>query len=361
MFALYVFLIVVADVAQALVAESKTCSCANVTLCEPLSTASAKREVFAFYVSNDTWPDLDFSTMTTACAFTQVDPALVCHAHKLGVRVVKSAPFPISSIQNASARTVWVQEQLASLQNQGLDGLNLDIEGYTGMPGPLTALVTELHSALKKWHPHSQLSFDLAIFPDGQSQHYDHKALAEVLDFIVPMAYDEPWGSHVAAANSPIRNINAGIAQYAKLGVPASKLVIGLPWYGWDYPCVAKEGECVVKPPAGSPWYGWATQVGYSNVIKQLHAGGGPVSMDTATVTKHFDYMVSGGKSPGRHQLWFDDPDTLEAKYAACQRAGARGVGFWTADMPDYPDGEGRPMWAAINKGFPPSAEPISP
>ena len=41
---------------------------------------------------------------------------------------------------------------------------------------------------MKAWNPHSQLSFDLSIFPDGQSTYYNHKELAEVLDFIVPMA-----------------------------------------------------------------------------------------------------------------------------------------------------------------------------
>ena len=350
-------LVTTAVATKAPIHGNRACNCQDATLCKPLSTAPAKREVFAFFDSNNTWPNLDFSTMTTACAFTQVDPALVCHAHKLGVRVVKSAPFNIKQITNASARTAWVQAQLTSVQSEGLDGLNVDIEGYTGMPAPLTALITELYSALKKWHPQSQLSFDLAIFPDGQSQHYDHKALAEVLDFIVPMAYDEPWGSHVAAANSPIHKIRTGIAQYAKLGVPASKLVIGLPWYGWDYPCVTKEGLCVVKPPGGQPWFGWATQVGYSNVMKQLQTGGGPVSTDAVTVTKHFDYTVSGGKSPGRHQLWYDDPETLQRKYAACMKEGARGVAFWTADMPDYTNGEGTQMWAAIDKGFPPPVD----
>ena len=339
---------------QAIVHSNAACDCEDQNLCKPLSTAPAKREVFAFFDSNNTWPNLDFSTMTTACAFTQVDPALVCHAHKMGVRVTKKAPFDVSQINNASARTAWVQAQLASVQSQGLDGLNIDIEGYSGMPGPLTALVTELYNSMKQWHPQSQLSFDLAIFPNGQSQHYDHKALAKVLDFIVPMAYDEPWSSHVAAANSPIHNLNVGISQYAELGVPASKLVIGLPWYGWDYPCVAKEGVCHVDPPAGSPWFGWATQIGYSDIIKLQQSAGGPISMDAPTVTKYFDYNATSGKSRGRHQVWYDDPQTLQSKYAACQHAGVRGVAFWTADMPDYTNGEGTSMWNAINEGFPP-------
>ena len=29
-----------------------------------------------------------------------------------------------------------------------------------------------------------------------------------------------------------------GIDQFLKLGIPADKLVLGLPWYGYDYPCI---------------------------------------------------------------------------------------------------------------------------
>lgn len=264
------------------------CSCTDASLCQPLSTPPAGREVFAFFTGN--WTNLNFSTMTTAAAFSAVDPQLVCHAHSLGVRVVRSAPFDVSRIENSTARSDWVASQLASIKAAGLDGLNLDIEGYKGDPKPLTALVTELYKSMKAWSAHSQLSFDLSIFPDGQSAHYNHKDLAKVLDFIVPMACeftrsllysarlpladshrarrvpadDEPWGSKVAAANSPIENIAKGVAQYVAAGVPASKLVIGLPWYGWDYPCDSGTPPpgCSVVPPAGSQWYGWATQVG---------------------------------------------------------------------------------------------------
>ena len=162
------------------------CACADASLCKPLSTKPA-REVFAFFDKNKTWPSLDFDTMTTACSFVHgpPDPALVCHAHSKGVRVVAVAAFDVTQITNATFRTAWVAQQLEVVRTNSLDGLNLDIEQYKGSPAPLTALVTELSAALKAWHPGSQLSFDLSIMPSGQAKYYDHKSLAAVLDFIV--------------------------------------------------------------------------------------------------------------------------------------------------------------------------------
>lgn len=39
------------------------------------------------------------------------------------------------------------------------------------------------------------------------------------------------WGRCVASANSPLALVRRGVQQYLDLGVPASKLVLGLPWY----------------------------------------------------------------------------------------------------------------------------------
>ena len=47
------------------------------------------------------------------------------------------------------------------------------------------------------------------------------------------------------------------------------------------------------------------TQVGYSDVMRQLNSAKGPVVTDTVTVTKHFDYMKSGGQSA--RTTWIDD------------------------------------------------------
>ena len=151
--------------------------------------------------------------------------------------------------------------------------------------------------------------------------------------------------------------------------MPASKLVIGLPWYGWDFPCAEPEPAttptapdaaaagnttCAVVPPTGRPWYGWATQVAYGQVMATARQAGASPVTDAVTDTKHFDHTVASGAASGRHQTWFDDPDTLQSKYARCKKLGARGVAFWTADMPDSKTpSEGRQMWQAIDKGFP--------
>lgn len=56
------------------------------------------------------------------------------------------------------------------------------------------------------------------------------------------MSYDEQsqmWedGRCQARPNSPLVKTFSGLRKYLQLGVPHSKLVLGVPWYGYRYPC----------------------------------------------------------------------------------------------------------------------------
>ena len=56
------------------------------------------------------------------------------------------------------------------------------------------------------------------------------------------MSYDEQsqmWENErcQARANSPLLQTFTGIKKYLQLGVPAHKLILGVPWYGYRYPC----------------------------------------------------------------------------------------------------------------------------
>ena len=44
------------------------------------------------------------------------------------------------------------------------------------------------------------------------------------------------WGSCVASANTPLALMQRGVDQWLGLGVPADKLVLGLPWWAHHQP-----------------------------------------------------------------------------------------------------------------------------
>jgi di-N-acetylchitobiase len=53
------------------------------------------------------------------------------------------------------------------------------------------------------------------------------------------------WGDCVALANSPYHRVHDGMKNFTNLGIPPSKLVLGVPWYGYDYQCLSSDGDDV--------------------------------------------------------------------------------------------------------------------
>eukprot|EP01062_Namystynia_karyoxenos_P014439 TRINITY_DN15199_c0_g1_i2.p1 TRINITY_DN15199_c0_g1~~TRINITY_DN15199_c0_g1_i2.p1 ORF type:complete len:365 (+),score=83.87 TRINITY_DN15199_c0_g1_i2:85-1179(+) len=333
-------------------AAPQACACANASLCKPVSTPLPAAEKLAFTTSTN-WPHFDWTQVTTVAVFGKVDPQLICTAHSHGARVVVGADMDKAQLGNETARSAWVGSLLAQAQASGLDGVNVDIEGNSANRDGLTALISELSTRFKKQNPAAQISFDLGASPLGQRAGYDHKALSQHLDFILPMLYDECWGTKEARANSPISSTGSCADQYASLGVDPGKLVLGYPWYGWDFPCddSAAGSSCRITPPSGKPWYGYATQISAHQA--NITAQGGSAHVDASSETAWTEYTDAAGK---RHQRWWDTPQTLSAKYRAAAAKKVRGVAFWTADEVcysncggKYPSGEAADYWAALH------------
>jgi len=332
--------------AVSMAAAAVACPCGDASLCRPLATPAAAREILAF-TTGESWRSyLGLEPkVTTVAVFGTVDPELVCKAHQQGARVVVGVEMDKAKIPDPAARTQWVDSLVPRMAAEGIDGFNLDIEGNTGNREAVTALVKELAEKARAANPHAQLSFDLSIYPQGQTGGYEHKELAQYLDFILPMSYDLCWGAGAATANSPLAALSKGIQQYSDLGVPASKIVMGLPWYGWDFPCddTTPWAACKVTVPSGKPWYGYVTQQSYTSINATAVASGS--RLDAASQTMFTEEVDGAGQ---RHQRWFDNPGTLRSKYHQAASLGCRGVGFWTADEVDWTTGEGADMWSAL-------------
>ena len=349
--------------------SSVGCPCQPASLCQPLATPHpiASREVFGAYVHDRTIPHLNYSAITTLFIGppATLDPAVICAAHAHGVRVVSSVGIPgallgppgqfdPAAAATPAARKAWVRRVMygngstssPGVATTGLDGVLVDIEGYcthktsncTGIDdskGSLTALIAELAAELKAWHPSSQLSFALSAFPSSQSSFYDHLALSRLLDYIFVMQYDEfpfeawPKATTVAAANSDLRSLYTTVTSYKTIGVSPSKLVVGLPWYGYDFPCddtTSGGASSDPPPPEGTPCRSTGagkTPIKERAVLDQLKdlakagAKAPQIFRDNASASLYFDYECTnesrscpsgqpntGGVLLGRHQIW---------------------------------------------------------
>jgi di-N-acetylchitobiase len=277
---------------------------------------------------------------------------------------------PPLAILNASWRAEWVAsnvEHMGSLEHpskDGWDGINLDIEDFAGnetFRQALTSLVCELRASMSVALPGSQLSFCSAALPMSNSKHYDYARMAQCVDIFIPMAYamtGKGRGGEPLQPNSPLPTVQTGLAQYQRLGIDATKLVLALPFYGYNVPCTERTpGPCLIAP--GS-WDSTKFQAGYGEIMGTLLplAGGVRALRWNGTASSpYFDYVAAAGAAavaPGgsdvRHRVVFDNPLSLQAKVAMARSMGVRSIGVWTVDAVPYASdpAAAEEMWAAI-------------
>ena len=130
--------------------------------------------------------------------------------------------------------------------------------------------------------------------------------------------------------------------EYLKLGIKPEKLVLGVPWYGYDYTCdpgISVDDDCYIKkvPFRGVNCSDAAgRQIEYSTVNDLLIARSEHGrKWCEKYASPYFNYYDAIGRT---HQVWYDDPDSLSWKYTFARDYGLKGVAVWNSDLLDYSD-----------------------
>lgn len=352
------------------------CPCANASLCQPVQV-KYKREVFGFGQGDYLFYDWD--VVTTIAWVT--DPQVMCKAHAENTRVIGAAPGGMPFSPDAAVRAAWIQAALAFAQNNFLDGITFDFEDPlpAGDPrvGYFTQIVRETTAAFHAQIPGSQVSVCVAWSPDDiDGRAYDYPGLAAASDLLYVMVYDtrsQIFDRCLASANAPLATAQRGLQRYLDLGIAPAKLVLGVPWYGYAYPCLnGTRPDDVYCPIREVPFRGVnCSDAAGSEIelfrIQALLDGGRtltPRRWDSSVQSPYFNYADKDGNV---YQMWYDDPQSLGLKYRLAADLGLLGVGPFTYDDLDN-DGsktgnpkaaaEAKAMWQALHI-FSPHKEPV--
>jgi len=253
---------------------------------------------------------------------------LITRAHGAGDRVVLTVNcFDQHSLDqltsSPTAPATLSSALLSAIETKNLDGVNLDFEGNgSADQAGLTHLVTGVSAALHAANPHYQVTMDTYASSAGDTGgFYNIAALAPAVDGFFVMEY----GLNLGASQSPVSPLTSGmfsdtatIDQYDAVVAP-SKVILGLPYFGVDWP--TSDGTL------GAQATGPATDVTYGQVM----ASGHKVYWDATTHTAWTSYEVGNQW----HETFFEDPTSL---YDAAQLADANnlaGVGIWALGMDD--------------------------
>uniref|UniRef100_H3B472 Di-N-acetylchitobiase n=1 Tax=Latimeria chalumnae TaxID=7897 RepID=H3B472_LATCH len=328
----------IALLSQVVVEVAVGCPCQEPDLCKQM-TEIRDFEVFVFDVGGKKWKHYDWSQVTTVATFGIYDPELMCYAHSKGARVVLKGDVPLRDIIDPLNRTAWISQKVELAKKQYMDGINIDIEQQVDKFSPeyyaLTTLVKESTEAFHREIPGSQVTFDVAWSPNCIDRRcYDYVSIAEACDFLFVMSYDEQsqiWGDCIALANAPYKQTLTGYDDYIKMNIDPKKLVMGVPWYGYDYIClnISQSGVCEISkvPFQGAPCSdAVGHQVAYKAMMKQVNSSITGRLWDDVQEAPYYNYKDSKNKI---HQVWYDDPKSISMKSEYVKKHGLRGTGLF--------------------------------
>ncbi|GAA5821856.1 hypothetical protein JCM11251_004747 [Rhodosporidiobolus azoricus] len=165
-----------------------------------------------------------------------------------------SSQYFSGAVSTASRRTAFVQSIVDIVKQYDLDGVDMDWEypGTQGLSGNqisssdtanLLTTMRLLRAALPDGHLSTCTTQQTYIGANG-SPLGDVSAFAEVLDNVLVMNYDVWGASSTPGANAPLSNKCSGsmqpqanmasaIEKWTSAGMPASKILMGVPAYGY--------------------------------------------------------------------------------------------------------------------------------
>lgn len=167
-------------------------------------------------------------------------------------------------VADEDSRNKFAQAFLRAVKKYGLDGVDLDWE-YPNVPGLDGNILSRDDSAnflkfLKVLRnvlgPDSRISAAVSVHGFmGADGNYlkDHKPFSDYLDFITIMAYDlySPSSTELAGPNAPLFDTcndpsvkfsaSQAVETWTSTGFPASKILLGLPAYGYQYTMLSSD------------------------------------------------------------------------------------------------------------------------
>ena len=233
---------------------------------------------------------------------------------------------------SAGARQNLARQAADAVRDRGADGINLDFEPLVaGSEDGFVALVRAMRAELDAVRPRAHLSFDSL----GRPGNYPlEQALAPGgADAVLVMGYDyRTAGASAAGSIDPLAGPGYDLAETVQAytaRVPASRVILGVPYYGRAWSTVSDALNARTQTGAR---YGYSAAVGYATAIEYAAKHGRRYdSREVAAWTayrKQICTPASGCVTTWR-QLYYDDAATLGARYDLVNRARLRGVGIW--------------------------------
>ena len=129
-------------------------------------------------------------------------------------------------------------------------------------------------------------------------------------------------------------SIAKSVDTYLAAGVSPQKLVLTVPYYGYDWPVVSDQVHAACSGPGAAVVY-HAAKSGAAQYGRQF---------DAAASSPYYCYQ----SGISWHQVWYEDAESLAAKFALVHDRNLAGAAIWALSY----DGQNPELWDALRRAF---------
>lgn len=347
-----------------------------------LSAATVrKREIAGFfpYWNLDKADEVDLSQLTTVYYFAidlnadgslnDADPGLprlhstearllrekiTRNGGRWGLTIINLSQDSIAKNINSSLRQNNIVSNTVKLMKaERATALNIDLE-YVGDPDPelkksFTVFIQKLTSTVHQEIPGSVVSFDAFADSVKKPRIFDLAAIGKIVDHIIIMGYDfHRLGSLKAGPVAPLfgkekfgYDVATSVHDYKQI-IPSDKIVLGVPFYGYEWPTQTDEKESFVINSSRGPEIS-----SYSRSLETAAANKVAVNFDDESKSVWFPYFDNTFRT--WRQVWFENQRSLGLKFDLVNESNLGGIAIFALG---YDGRDAAPLWDEVRLKF---------
>lgn len=231
-------------------------------------------------------------------------------------------------------------------------GVNIDIE-YSG---PVTDqlrqnyvdFIVKLNNHLDTKYDQVDLSIDLYASAASKRLIWDVPALAEHVDYMVVMAYDfHRSSSTVAGPVAPLfggkeqwdSDINEHLQAYLE-SVPAEKILLGVPFYGYEWQTNSREPQAHTFPKTGAT----ASYKRVQDILERKDELEVQEHWNEYALSPYLSYVEDGEI----FVIYYENSRSISYKLDYVNQLELGGIAIWALGY----EGDSRELWDVINRKF---------
>ena len=238
-----------------------------------------------------------------------------------------------SVVNNAEYTENLIQNLLYVMREKGYQGVDIDFEFILAEDrDAFTEFVRSVAEIMRANGYHTSVALAPKTSADQRGLLYegkDYRALGEVADHVLLMTYEWGYTYGPPMAVAPINQVRR-VVEYALTEIPAEKIDLGIPNYGYDWTLPFVRGESR------------ATTLGNIQAVRIAIEQGAEIMFDPVAMSPYFNYTLDGVE----HEVWFEDVRSLNAKFDLIAEYNLRGCGYWQI-MQWF-----RANWLLLREGF---------